>query len=255
MTGLGPRAEAEGFRLVRHEALASTMDEAVAAARAGDPGRLWILAGRQTAGRGRHGRVWSSGPGNLHATLLLKDPCAPARAPELGFVAGLALMDALRGLTKLGDRIRLKWPNDLLVDGAKLAGILLEGLTLEGRSHAAAIGLGVNVARHPEGLAYPATSLAALGETAGATDLFAALSDAMAARLRQWRAGAEFSALREDWMKAAAGLGSPIAVALVGRTLHGLFREIDAGGRLVLATPEGPRTIEAGDVLLPREAA
>jgi BirA family biotin operon repressor/biotin-[acetyl-CoA-carboxylase] ligase len=123
-----PEAEIAGYRLQSVDATESTNDDAFRAAAAGDPGRLWIVAREQVAGRGRHGRQWSSPPGNLYASLLLVDPCEVAVAPQLGFVAGLALHQAVEAVTGVGaPRLALKWPNDLLLDRAKVAGLLLEG--------------------------------------------------------------------------------------------------------------------------------
>src|SRR5437667_6278008 len=125
---LDPRASAAGVRLVAHELLPSTNTEALALARAGERGPLWITAERQSAGRGRRGRTWISEAGNLHATLLLTDPAPPEHWPELAFVAALAIHDAVVELApELKPQLAIKWPNDLLLDGAKFSGILIEG--------------------------------------------------------------------------------------------------------------------------------
>ena len=150
---LSSAASRGGYRLEAFDRLGSTNDEAMARARAGDPGRLWIVAGEQGRGRGRHGRHWASPPGNLHASLLLVDPCPPALAPQLGFVAGLALHEAAAACGVAPGRLTLKWQNDLLLDGAKVAGILLEGAAGPGGGLAVVIGWGVNVAHRPAGVA------------------------------------------------------------------------------------------------------
>src|SRR5712692_3600029 len=143
---LDPRATAAGMRLVAHEVLGSTNAEALSLARQGERGPLWITAERQSAGRGRRGRSWVSAPGNLYASLLLTDPAPPEHWPELSFVAALALHDAVGGrIPGLAARLVLKWPNDLLIDRNKFAGILVEG---EGA--AVAIGIGVNCVHHPD---------------------------------------------------------------------------------------------------------
>src|SRR5690606_32841616 len=129
------------------------------AARAGDPGRLWVVAREQRAGRGRHGRQWSSPPGNLYASVLLVDPCEARVAPQLGFVAGLALHEAVESVIGIpAPRLALKWPNDLLLDGAKVSGMLLEGHRI-GSSLAIVIGIGINVGAQPEKAPYPVTAL------------------------------------------------------------------------------------------------
>lgn len=222
----------------------------MARARAGDPGRLWLRARSQSEGRGRLGRAWTSLPGNLHASLLLLDPAPPDTAPQLGFVAGTALIEALREITGAGARLSLKWPNDALLDGAKLAGILLEATQLPGGAFACVAGIGVNCASHPQGLPYPAADLAAFGESACAENLFAALQTGFARWFEIWRGGAGFAQIREAWLASAAGLGGPIEIANGVRRVSGRFRTIDLRGRLVLDGDAGETVIETGDIFL-----
>jgi BirA family biotin operon repressor/biotin-[acetyl-CoA-carboxylase] ligase len=175
---------------------------------------------------------------------------------ELGFVAGLALIEALAdacgtlpdtGSGETARSLRLKWPNDVLLGPAKLAGLLLEAETLPGGRRAAVIGFGVNVAAAPEGL--DATSLAMTGYADGAEALLEQLSDRLAARARAWDRGRNFADLRAAWLARAAGLGSEIAVHSGGHILRGVFETIDEGGRLVILAPEGKRhTVTAGEV-------
>ena len=147
---LHPDAEASGVRLIAYDTLGSTNAEALARGRAGERGPLWITAARQTAGRGRRGNAWVSEPGNLYASLLLTDAAPAAHLPELCFVVALAVRDALGGAApELSSRLKLKWPNDLLLDGAKLAGILIEAESLGGKTITAA-GIGVNCVHHPD---------------------------------------------------------------------------------------------------------
>src|SRR5262245_61818354 len=130
---LDPQAVAAGWRLIALDRTGSTNQEALRLARSGEAGPLWITAVEQTAGRGRRGRSWHSPPGNHYASLLLTDPGPADRAPQLSFVAALALHDAVSALAPgLSSRLRFKWPNDLLLDGAKVAGILVEGETAPG---------------------------------------------------------------------------------------------------------------------------
>ena len=241
------------WRVQRFAEVASTNDEARQRALAGDPGRVWFVAERQSSGRGRHGRFWVSPAGNLYASALLIDPCAPEHAAELGFVAGLALVDALDALAaRMGSAVKfeLKWPNDVLFAGAKLAGVLVEGLTMgEGRL-AAIVGIGVNCASAPEGLAYPAISLsAALGAPAPPDLLFSHLQRCFDANLARWARGAGFAAIRETWLACAAGIGAPIVVNRGGVRYQGRFSGLDATGRLRLERADGAvQFIEAGDV-------
>ncbi len=240
---------AAGFRLSAHETLSSTNTEALARARSGETGPLWITARQQTAGRGRHGKEWVSTPGNLYATLLVCDPAAPERAPELSFVAALAVHDAIASrATALRDKLAFKWPNDILCGMQKLAGILIES-EAAGSRLAVAIGIGVNCMHHPTDVAYPATDLASAGATVVADDLFCTLSGAMARRLAQWQRGTGFAGIRADWLARAQGIGKDIRVKLPDRELTGRFEALDDYGHLLLRLADGMvQTITAGDV-------
>jgi BirA family biotin operon repressor/biotin-[acetyl-CoA-carboxylase] ligase len=236
--------------LAVHGALVSTNDEALKCAKSGDPGRLWITAATQSGGRGRNGRVWTSEPGNLFASLLLIDPAPPSRAPELGFVASLALASALRELLDGDPPLKIKWPNDILYNGAKLAGVLLESVALP-RGFACVAGIGVNCGSHPRGALYPATDLtAAAGRVIAPDIVLDALAKAMAHWLGVWSKGAGFAAIRAEWLACAAGIGGKVKVARPNETLEGVFETIDATGRLILRQESGERAIDAGDVFL-----
>src|SRR5947209_7666144 len=196
-------------------------------ARAGDPGRLWLVAREQVQGRGRRGRSWSSPPGNLYASLLLLEAAPPEHLPEVGFVAGVALVSALREILGGDPRLGLKWPNDILFDGAKLSGILLESSLLPGGAIACVAGFGINCRSHPPGLPYPSTDLAEIGTMLHAPeDVLPRLSDAMAEMLQVWTRGAGFADIRARWLKSALGLGEPIRVALGTTNLSGVFDTI-----------------------------
>jgi BirA family biotin operon repressor/biotin-[acetyl-CoA-carboxylase] ligase len=242
--------EATGLAGVRHivyETLGSTNAEALALARTGERGPLWISANGQSAGRGRRGSAWVSPPGNLYATLLLTEPSAPEQAPQLSFVAALALHDAVAACApQLGPVLKVKWPNDLLVGPAKLAGILIEGES--DPVFTVAIGIGVNCATHPPDVGYPATDLAANGALVAPDALLAQLAAAMQQRLTQWNAGRGFAAIRADWLKRAAGLGEVLRVRLSARELAGRFQGLDEAGRLLLEQDSGVTTITAGEV-------
>ena len=247
---LGSGAEAAGWRLAALDTIGSTNAEAMARGRAGDPGRLWVVAREQTAGRGRRGRPWSSARGNLAASLLtVLDPAVSTPA-MLGFVAGVAITDALRNVA--GGEIsglRLKWPNDVLIDGAKLAGILLEGVVLAPKRQAVVAGIGVNIGEAPTDTPYPATSLSQAGIAVCVEDLFAALSDAWIGYADLWQEGREFGAIRALWLDRAAGLGEPISVKLGDTVVRGIFETIDETGRLLLRGADGVlNAITAGDV-------
>ena len=243
-----PRRYAIGsWRVERFEALDSTSEEARRRAFAGDPGRLWILADRQTAGRGRLGREWRSPSGNFYGSALLVAPCPTAVAPQLGFVAGVAAQSAAADLGASG--VALKWPNDLVAGGAKLAGILLEGWS--GGRFAVSIGLGVNLAHHPDDLAYPATDLGAL---TGAPVSVRAFLERLAPRfdeaLAEFDGGRGFETIRRRWLAAAAGLGRPLRASGPGGAREGLFEGLDAAGRLLLRRQNAIETVESADIAL-----
>ena len=261
---LGSHARAAGYRLRGFDVIDSTNSQAVAAAQAGDPGGLWFAALQQTAGRGRRGRPWQSPHGNLAATLLIVPDADPSVSATLGFVAGVALNQALsallpQGYVKLGldgadslegqGRIALKWPNDVLADGAKLAGILLEAIRLPDGRQAVAIGFGVNVVAAPTGTPYPATSLHDLGVSLGPQDVFEALTDSWVEVFRLWNEGRGIDAVLARWRGCAAGIGAPVAVQQDGETLKGIFETVDDAGRLIVRSDDDRRiAITAGDV-------
>jgi BirA family biotin operon repressor/biotin-[acetyl-CoA-carboxylase] ligase len=254
---LDARASAAGVRLVAHEVLGSTNAEALSLARQGERGPLWVVADRQTAGRGRRGRTWISQPGNLYASLLLTASAPPEHWPELSFVAALAAHDAVVEVAPdLKPRLAIKWPNDLVLAGAKFGGILIEG-----EDGGVAIGIGINCANHPAGMDYPATDLAAAGAPVSPAGLFGALSVKMIGRIAQWNGGEGFSTVRADWFARAAGVGEDVRVRLADREIIGRFEAIDHAGSLVLRLPDGKTTtIAAGDVFIlpapsPRKAS
>lgn len=234
--------------VVRFDTVGSTNEAALA--QVGGAAPCWFVAARQTGGRGRRGRPWASEPGNLYASLLLVDAAPSARQPELCFVAALALYDAVRAVTGIDPlRIGLKWPNDVMIDGAKLAGILLEGTVAPGGRAATVIGFGVNCAHHPADTPYPTTDLAAAGYPTDPPALLAALDAAMAARLAEWARGAGFAATRDAWLCRASGLGKAMTARLGSREVAGVFEALDFSGAMVLRRSDGVReTISAGDV-------
>jgi BirA family biotin operon repressor/biotin-[acetyl-CoA-carboxylase] ligase len=175
-----------------------------------------------------------------------------ASAASIGFVAGLALSEAVDALLPPGRRSELKWPNDLLVGGRKLSGMLLEAAAAEpGRLDHLVLGIGVNVVSHPEGLPYPATSLAAEGARTDAAAVLSGFAGRFLPVYRAWeRAG--FAAIREAWLARARGLGQPIVVRLENATLDGRFAALDEQGALLLEAADGSRrTVTAGDLHFP----
>ncbi len=250
MTGARPAVP-----ILRFEKIDSTNAEALRRASAGDTGPLWIAANTQSAARGRRGRVWQTGTGNLAATYLAPSGRPAAEAALFSFVAGLAVADLLvEGAP--GAEIRLKWPNDVLLNGRKAAGILLESAGTGGRTDWLAIGIGVNLASHPAldecrpGAPRP-TSLAAEGAAALSPE--AALA-ALDRHLAGWIARFDrdgFPTIRAAWLARAAHLGQRIGAGLVRERLEGTFEDVDATGALVLHTALGRRRIAAAELYFP----
>jgi BirA family transcriptional regulator, biotin operon repressor / biotin---[acetyl-CoA-carboxylase] ligase len=232
----------QGYGLRHYPELDSTNVEASRLAAAGESGPLWIRADRQTAGRGRRGRSWESLSGNLAATLLLTPERPQSEWPQLSFAAAIATADMAGQFAPAVD-IAVKWPNDILANGKKLAGILLERA-----GDSLAIGIGVNLARFPEGTEFPATSMVALGaKPPEAEAALTALAGHLAKWYEVWR-GQGFTPLRDAWLARAAGLGARIRARLPEAEIQGVFEGIDAGGALLLKEGTKTRAISAGEV-------
>ncbi len=239
----------KGYALKTFDVIDSTNEEAKRLAAGGEAGPIWISATRQTAGRGRRGRVWESPTGNLAATLMLR-PAKPAQdCAQLSFAAAIAACDALRDLAPAVE-LRVKWPNDVLADGRKIAGILLESSGPAGEVPAwLAIGIGINLAMHPDGTEFPATSLKALGAVVPAPDdVLLHLAAHFARWFEVWRSDG-FAVLRDAWLARAAGLGTRIRARLATGETAGIFEGIDAAGALILReSSDRVRHIAAGEV-------
>jgi BirA family biotin operon repressor/biotin-[acetyl-CoA-carboxylase] ligase len=236
------------FRLIAYDTIDSTNDELKRLAREGAAEGQVITAARQTAGRGRRGRSWSSPPGNLLTSILLRPRCRAATAAQLGFVAALGVADAIGELAPMVE-MRCKWPNDLLANGKKVCGILLETEMVTGdQPDFVILGIGLNLVASPRDTPYPATSLAAEGApriTPAA--IIAALVRHFADWLATWQQDG-FAPIRAAWLARAAGLGGPIQVRLERDTLHGRFVDLDNDGALLLDMPSGSRRVAAGEV-------
>lgn len=217
------------------------------------PGPTWIIAGVQTAGRGRRARPWSSPPGNFHGTLVLKPTESPETVALRSFAASLALRDALVALTGLPASFSLKWPNDVLCNGGKLAGILLESTGLNGPGPVLCIGIGVNLIAAPdasqvEAGAVPPVSL--LQET-GIRITPEAFLDALAPAYARWETiftADGFAPLHAEWLAHAARLGETIRARTGSDTREGVFETIDTAGNLILRMAHGRVAIPAAEV-------
>lgn len=248
MTGLQPLLP-PGYRLMSYETIGSTNDEAksLACSGVGEGTLVWALT--QTSGRGRRGREWASPAGNLYTSLVLRPACPLDRAAQLGFVAALAIGDALAALLPGLAGLGCKWPNDVLVGSRKIAGILLESeIGQDGNLAFLIVGVGINLASAPVRSEFPATSVAGEGhappDPAAMLEAFVGHFDTWTRRWREEGLGP----VGDAWRARATGLGQPIRVRLEGSTLHGRFADIDQRGVLLLDTPDGRRRISAGDV-------
>ena len=232
-----------------YDKLESTNAEARRRAEAGEAGPVWIMAERQTAGRGRRGRAWSSGEGNLAATLLMTTDASPAEAAQASFIAALAAADLAD--TCLGSgAARLKWPNDVLVFGRKAVGVLLEAGARADGGLWLAVGVGVNLASHPSDVDPPASSFAE--HMAGPPPMPREALAVLASRFEAWRAiwaSQGFPPIAKAWTERAHGLGRRCEARLPNRTLAGVAKGLEPDGALRLKLDDGRiERITAGDV-------
>lgn len=231
--------------LISLDSVGSTNEEAKALAQSGAEAGTVVWAREQTAGKGRHGRSWTSPRGNLYLSIVQRPNCRLADAPQMGFVTGVALADALQWLTNVP--IALKWPNDLMIDGKKASGILLESAAdAKGRLDWLVIGVGVNVESFPTDLP-DVTSLREAGATVSIEGLLSVFLERLFWHADEWqRTG--FRATRRRWLSFALPKGTEMRVRLPDGELFGRFSSIDKRGSLLLDTDRGKKRIDVGDV-------
>jgi BirA family biotin operon repressor/biotin-[acetyl-CoA-carboxylase] ligase len=242
-----------GYRLVNLGTTDSTNAEAMRRAESGEPGPLWVWSARQSSGRGRQGREWHSQAGNLFASLLIGVACSLRTASQLALVAGVVAYDTIDKLMGEANHpeILLKWPNDVMLEEAKVAGMLLESAERKISNRLiVVIGTGINIARHPEDLAVPATSLAAHGITVTTAQALEALADQTDYWLGRWDNGAMFGVIRQAWLDRAGPTGRPLRVRIKDeQETEGLYAGLDSEGGLRLLMSDGAeRRVAAGDV-------
>lgn len=234
----------------------STILEARRRAERGEVSPVWLIAKRQTAGRGRRGRAWTSHDGNLMATLLFTTREAPQQIALLGFATGVALAETIDAVIGAG-AAQLKWPNDVYIDGAKVSGIMLDSGALSNGETWVALAFGVNLADAPQNIDQRTISLRdILPPDAPTPDPLAFLA-ALTPKLAAWSARIQsegFEPLRRAWMERAYGLGQEARVVQGEQTLEGRISGLSVRGELELDTAAGRRLIAAGDVFLPRAA-
>jgi BirA family biotin operon repressor/biotin-[acetyl-CoA-carboxylase] ligase len=235
------------FRIQHHALLGSTNDEAKRLAAQGCAHGTVIWADEQTAGHGRYGRPWQSPPGNLLFSVVLRPSVPALRAAELGFLCAVVTAECVATLLPPGEIVSLKWPNDVHVDGAKVAGILPEAQSAGDTLAWVVLGIGLNLAHAPVDTPYPATRLHAHGATVTpelALRTFLALLELW---LPRWESDG-FAPIRTAWLSRARGLGSEVTINLGVLQKRGIFRGLDADGAMMLETKDGPQRITAGDV-------
>jgi BirA family biotin operon repressor/biotin-[acetyl-CoA-carboxylase] ligase len=240
------------YRLVALETCESTNGEAMRRADEGAEDGTLVWARQQTKGRGRRGRSWQGLPGNLYFSMVLRPDCSPQEAAQLGFVAALALGDAIGSIAPPMIEVNFKWPNDVLLNGRKAAGILLESKIFDGELDCLVLGIGVNVAAYPQDLEPPATSLRFEGASGDLTAvrLLEAFGPHFMSRVNRWLDDG-FGPVRRGWMSHAYGLGERIGVDLAAERIEGRFKDLDESGALVVELADGgTRSIAAGDVYL-----
>ncbi|MBL4695217.1 MAG: biotin--[acetyl-CoA-carboxylase] ligase [Rhizobiaceae bacterium] len=243
----------KNYRHIELATTPSTNTECLELAEAGDVGKLWITSKVQTAARGSRGRDWQSEEGNLFASLLLINPAKdadPVTLSSLTFVVSLALLKAINMVPHQGE-LRLKWPNDVLVNKKKCAGILLENHTIDGKT-AVIIGIGVNCNSHPSNTVTPAGDLHHEGIHISANQLFLHLAQQMDELLNKWDEGRRFDDIRDEWLKNAIGLGKQITVKIPGQTeTSGIFETINENGMLILKQENGiKKQISMADIFI-----
>jgi BirA family biotin operon repressor/biotin-[acetyl-CoA-carboxylase] ligase len=238
----------QGYRLAAYDEIDSTNEEAKRRAESGERGPLWIVARRQTAGRGRRGRNWTSQEGNLFATLLIAPGHSAADSARLSFAAALSVFDLVQAACPRA-QIAVKWPNDVLVAGAKCSGVLLESAGEQnGVLPWLAVGIGVNLLHAPEGTPYPATALARHGSPFTQEHGLELLAAAWDRWFRQWTEHG-FAPLRQAWLDRAAGLGDPVIVRLADAELGGVFDGLGHDGSLQLRFADGTlKPVSSGEV-------
>lgn len=249
---LSPYAVKNGYRVESYESVDSTNLMAMEFVRSGDAGKLWVSAKQQTSGRARRGRNWVSASGNLYSSLLLVGRFKAVSIATLGFVAGVSVVEALETLLPSAHTqtsLQLKWPNDVLLNGAKLSGILLELLPLAKGTSGIIIGIGINVASAPTDTPYPTAYWRQVAPHCTAENVFTALSHAWVDNYALWSDGAGLGAIREKWLRYAANLGKPVHITMNNRGIDGIFETIDENCHFIIRQDDGARVaVPAGEV-------
>jgi len=222
-------------------------------AASGEHGDLWITADHQNAGKGSRGRQWESQKGNLFASLLISDPCEKSRLADVTFIACISVCEAIERFNVADATVQVKWPNDVLLNGRKCCGILLESVHYQTVSYVA-MGIGVNCLHFPDQTLHKATSLFAEGIEVSADRFFLTLANMVADNISLWNKGKNFAAIRQKWLQNAYGIGLSTVVHIPGHEeIEGIFSSIDEDGYLLLETNGTTRRIATADVFFKRD--
>ncbi len=230
----------------------STNAEAMRLSGSGERGPLWIIADRQTAGRGRSGRLWTTSDGNLAASYLFEPRCRPEYLHQIAILTGVAVHSAVRrAIGQPVPGLRLKWPNDLLIGSAKAGGILVETTSFGGSRSIAVIGIGLNIATAPDLDSRAITRLGAHSPGLNRDLMFQTLKTEIDNWLAIWRAGAGFHDIRTAWLERAGVPGERLTVNGQTGPIEGNYIGIDETGALLLRNSDGlVRRLTYGDVSL-----
>jgi BirA family biotin operon repressor/biotin-[acetyl-CoA-carboxylase] ligase len=243
-----------GYRIFRYAELDSTNDQAKRLLTGAISENFIVVADKQNAGRGRSARPWQSPKGNLACSFVVSPDVSQARLSDLSFVTAVALQEAIADCLQSGPEPKIKWPNDILVSGAKISGILLEveSGSMAGRPDRpnVVVGVGVNVGCTPQGLDRATTSLKELGANQGAKEFMNNLSARFFAWYAVWQEKG-FGPIRNAWLDHAVGLGEEIKIRSGNDEQTGVFEALNEQGALILRSGDGTaQTITAGDVFL-----
>ncbi|WP_273759987.1 biotin--[acetyl-CoA-carboxylase] ligase [Bartonella sp. ML70XJBT.G] len=246
-------AQKQGYTVEAYESVDSTNLIAQQKAQAGHKGYLWVVAQEQTKGRARRGRVWSSPKGNLYSSLLLIDGIVHQTAAQLGFVAGVSVVETIEQFTEnekqKSDIVSLKWPNDILLRGAKSAGILLEIFKLPSMQDALVLGIGINVKHHYENAPYLTSSLKNIGLDIEREQLFTVLTECFAKNYLLWKQLGGCDVIREKWLLYSAHLGQHVKIVNDEKIIEGIFDGLDRDFNCIIKQKNGEKSIiTAGDV-------
>lgn len=250
----------QGYNLVCLDHIDSTNAEALRRAEKGQSKPLWILAKHQSEGRGRRGRKWITAPGNLFATLLLNWSGPREQLSELSFVAAVSCAEMLESLIENSHceaKVSLKWPNDILLNGAKVGGILIETSPINEGNIAIAIGIGINVANHPtEALAYPTTDFAQAGLKVTSSEVFEKMAVKFDHYFHQWQQTSGFATIKQRWLKFGPTIGQQLGVNTGMEVITGEFIGLQDHGELQLLLADGSQhIIVAGDIVADKHLA